>query len=78
MSGLSLNQEASLRALRQVTTDSGVACASKAAWKQACPAGISVHPAAMLKTGAVLARKAVVSINGKVIELYSPAEAAAA
>lgn len=74
MPKLSQNQEASLEALRSVTTAVGVHCVSKAVWKKACPDKVSVHPAAMEKTGAVMSRKAGVSINGKIIELYNPVE----
>lgn len=74
---LSENQEASLAALRKITTESGVDCASRAAWKKACPQGVSVHTEAMVKTGTVMARKATVSTNGKIIELFNPVEFAA-
>lgn len=73
MPKLSDNQESSLRALKSATTDQGITYASKAAWKKACPQGVSVHGDAMVKTGAVSSVKAVVSTNGKAIELYTPA-----
>lgn len=73
MPKLSENQAASLLALEKVTRKVGVAYVSRAVWKKACPEGVSVNTAAMLKTGAVVAIPAGVSVNGKIIELYAPA-----
>lgn len=72
MPKLSQNQEGSLVALREACS-LGVAYVSKAVWKKTCQDGVSVHPTAMVKTGAVVAIKAAVSTNGKIIELYAPA-----
>lgn len=74
MPKLSENQEASLTALRAATTDRGVHAVSAAVWKKFCPPGVSVHAAAMVKTGTVMSRKAGVSTNGKIIELYNPVD----
>lgn len=71
---LSDNQLASLAALRAVTVESGVDLVSRAAWCKACPPGVSVSTKAMVKTGKVVAVTAVVSRNGKVIELYKLAD----
>lgn len=72
MAKLSANQQGALDALKALAGE-GVEVASKAAWKKACPDGVSVNTGAMVKTGSVVAVKAAVSSNGKVIELYRPA-----
>ena len=73
MQKLSENQQLSLVGLRAATVDHGITYASKAVWKKNCQVGVSVHGPAMVKTGTVIAVKAAVSTNGKVIDLYTPA-----
>lgn len=64
------NQVANLVVLWTLTRDSGAAWFSAAAWRKACPPGMTVSTAGMVKTGLVEMSRAVVSRNGKVIELY--------
>lgn len=76
MPKLSENQQAAVDALKEVTTGA-VKFASKAAWKKACPAGVSVNTASILKMGAIITVNAAVSSNGKLTELFAPAPAPA-
>lgn len=71
---LSENQQASVDALKACLAATGAVAASKAVWRKACPDGVSVYTAAMVKTGAVVAVPAAVSTNGKLTELYKLAD----
>lgn len=72
MAKLSTNQVAARDALIKVTTDAGVEFVSKAAWKKGAPGDVTINPASMVKAGAATAHKAVISTNGKIIEVYAP------
>lgn len=79
MAKLSENQVAARDALVAATIEANppVQFLSKAAWKKAAPGNVTINPASMVKAGAVTAHKAVISTNGKVIEVYAPVPAQA-